>query len=68
MPHADYILVFKEGQLIDQGTYNELLDKGTDFVNILTNVTEESMSFRRQSMTKLEEVHWQSEFYHVYIS
>lgn len=64
LPQADYILVFKEGQLHAQGTFNELMDNGTDFVNIVTSETEESISFRRQSITKLEEVY---KSYHKYM-
>ncbi|ODM94173.1 hypothetical protein Ocin01_12506 [Orchesella cincta] len=45
-----------KGQLLAQGTFQELMDRGIDFVNIITSESEESVSFRRASLTKLEEI------------
>ncbi|CAL8080013.1 unnamed protein product [Orchesella dallaii] len=55
LPQADCILVFNQGQLLAQGNFQELMDRGIDFLNIITSESEESVSFRRASLTKLEE-------------
>lgn len=55
LPQADSILVFDQGHLVAQGKFQELCDRGIDFVKIITNESEESVTFRRQSLTHLEE-------------
>ncbi|CAL8129140.1 unnamed protein product [Orchesella dallaii] len=55
LPQADFILVFDQGKLISQGTYQQLSDRGIDFLNIISNESEESKLFRRASSFKIEE-------------
>ena len=39
LPHTEKILVMKSGTIAEQGSYNELLGKGTDFASLIENHT-----------------------------
>jgi len=54
LPHADHIIVLNQGKILAQGTYEELIDAGIDFVGLMANEVEEAV--KRQSIAEVVKV------------
>ncbi|OXA60234.1 Multidrug resistance-associated protein 4 [Folsomia candida] len=55
MPKADHIIVMNKGHVIAQGTYQELVEEGIDFLKLITSEVEPDL-YRKASLTKLEAI------------
>lgn len=46
LPQADHVIVLKEGQILAQGTYEQLVEAQIDFVSLMTSVEDDAKSNR----------------------
>jgi ATP-binding cassette subfamily C (CFTR/MRP) protein 4 len=53
IPKADHIIVMNKGSILSQGTYQDLVEEGIDFLRLITSEVEPDL-YRKASITKLE--------------
>lgn len=52
MPQADHIILLFQGKILSQGTYQELIDSGIDFISLMASSESEETLAKRKSIAE----------------